>query len=113
MGPADLTKFVEEAKGPPKTYICTICKHSSLKKENAKLHVESKHFKGLFHYNCFACNEDFPTLKALRIHKNNKHVKSNPVIPENTENNSHNLDKKEPVMEIIEREVIEETDENN
>ena len=78
--PEDLLKFMEQREGPAGgpmwAYVCLICKHSWGKKENAKVHIEAVHFKGLFHYACDECNKDFPALKALRNHNTLFHPKS-------------------------------------
>ena len=71
--PEDLKKYLIKDHDDGK-YYCTICNaFSDVKITNAKNHVESKHFPGLFLYTCDVCNETFLTKTNLNNHKARKH----------------------------------------
>jgi len=73
--PQDLDQFLGKDY-TMKKYKCTICclfSHSS--KGNARNHVESKHFQGVFMYNCNSCGKVMNTKRALEVHRSSTHCK--------------------------------------
>ena len=71
--PQDLDQFLERDL-LSKKYKCGICglfSHSS--KANARNHVESKHYQGLFTYHCQSCGKVMNTKRALEVHKSSAH----------------------------------------
>ena len=52
---------------------CNICGWIMKYKQNAKLHVESKHFPTMNGYYCDLCSKHFNTYKALKRHNDCYH----------------------------------------
>ena len=65
---SQLKKYIRQSPTDLRSFICTLCDHSSKRKDNMWLHVESIHFPGTFSHQCNNCNLTFPTMSKLYVH---------------------------------------------
>ena len=61
-------EFIEKNDG---LWECKVCGKTSVKKDNAKNHVET-HLEGISH-SCPVCNKTFRTRDSMKTHKRNNH----------------------------------------
>ena len=75
--PSDLMTYIMETRvDGKKMYCCTICnKLISNSTTNAKNHIESVHFPGMFSYSCDECGRQCTSKNSLSIHMTRYHKK--------------------------------------
>jgi len=77
--PDDLYKFCLRGEAWDK-WTCSICYKYSGRRNNARNHVESKHYPKTFQYSCEKCDKIYNTKCALQVHNAVKHrATKNPV----------------------------------
>ena len=54
-------------------FYCTICGQSAKRKNDATLHVESKHFPSDKGYSCGLCDKRLNTYRAYKVHRQAYH----------------------------------------